>query len=389
MAKRNITLHDKYKSTTALYPKIDAKSLTPTAIEEITKITKVVVEEQVVPNPTPTGTPTELQYITINGVEYYIKEGTLVIANPTLSGTEADLTGIQIGDIKYKISAGGGSGTHLYLHNITFYKTDQETIVGVSIINSVSTAYDNINDIANWLKNNGFTSDNSKTYNCVGSGYYSSALKCYYGCCYILSSSKDSVRTFYYNSAGNGSFNTWNSDTSNLTLTDTVIDLGVASGGGGGTQVQSNWNETDTTSPAYIQNKPTIPTGISSTKELLSSVPSEVQMPSSFNVTLNSMENIDHDIEINGYVSNDAQGTTRICNYFSFKVKATNTQASGAHNLYYSNYVMAFPGDTTILYSNMQVTLYNGTYKLVGNFTKYTGSQNYYVNITSVKEILS
>lgn len=28
---------------------------------------------------------------------------------------------------------------------------------------------------------------------------------------------------------------------------------------GGGTQVQSNWNETDTTSPAYIQNKPTIP----------------------------------------------------------------------------------------------------------------------------------
>ena len=30
-------------------------------------------------------------------------------------------------------------------------------------------------------------------------------------------------------------------------------------GGGGGTQVQSNWNETDTTSAAYIQNKPTIP----------------------------------------------------------------------------------------------------------------------------------
>ena len=28
-------------------------------------------------------------------------------------------------------------------------------------------------------------------------------------------------------------------------------------GGGGGTQVQSNWNETDTTSMAYIQNKPT------------------------------------------------------------------------------------------------------------------------------------
>ena len=31
-------------------------------------------------------------------------------------------------------------------------------------------------------------------------------------------------------------------------------------GGGGGPQVQSNWTETDTTSAAYIQNKPTIPT---------------------------------------------------------------------------------------------------------------------------------
>ena len=31
-------------------------------------------------------------------------------------------------------------------------------------------------------------------------------------------------------------------------------------GGGGGSQVQSNWNESDTSSPAYIQNKPTIPT---------------------------------------------------------------------------------------------------------------------------------
>ena len=30
--------------------------------------------------------------------------------------------------------------------------------------------------------------------------------------------------------------------------------------GGGGTQVQSDWNETDTTDPAYILNKPTIPT---------------------------------------------------------------------------------------------------------------------------------
>lgn len=113
MAKRNITLHDKHKSTTALYPKIDAKSLTQEAINEITRITEVVVEEQVVPNPTPTGTPETLEYITINGVEYKVEGGTLVIANPTLAGTEADLTGIQIGDVKYKI---GGGSNQLYLY---------------------------------------------------------------------------------------------------------------------------------------------------------------------------------------------------------------------------------------------------------------------------------
>ena len=36
-------------------------------------------------------------------------------------------------------------------------------------------------------------------------------------------------------------------------------NIGAAEEGGGGQQVQANWNETDTDSPAYIQNKPTIP----------------------------------------------------------------------------------------------------------------------------------
>ena len=36
-------------------------------------------------------------------------------------------------------------------------------------------------------------------------------------------------------------------------------NIGAAEAGGGGQQVQANWNETDTTSPAYIQNKPSIP----------------------------------------------------------------------------------------------------------------------------------
>ena len=72
MAKRNVVLHDKYKSTTALYPKIDAKSLTPEAVTEITRITEVVVEEQVVPNPTPTGEEPNLDYITINNITYKV-----------------------------------------------------------------------------------------------------------------------------------------------------------------------------------------------------------------------------------------------------------------------------------------------------------------------------
>ena len=75
MAKRTVTLHDKYKSTTALYPKIDVNSLTPDAITEITRITEVVVEEQVVPNPTPTGEEPNLEYITINNVTYKVPTG--------------------------------------------------------------------------------------------------------------------------------------------------------------------------------------------------------------------------------------------------------------------------------------------------------------------------
>ena len=44
-----------------------------------------------------------------------------------------------------------------------------------------------------------------------------------------------------------------------ITIDGTTTEI-YAPTGGGGTQVQSNWNETDTTSPAYIQNKPSIPT---------------------------------------------------------------------------------------------------------------------------------
>ena len=46
----------------------------------------------------------------------------------------------------------------------------------------------------------------------------------------------------------------------NITIQNNVIS---ATGGGGGTQVQADWNETVTTDPAYIQNKPTIPSNTS------------------------------------------------------------------------------------------------------------------------------
>ena len=37
-------------------------------------------------------------------------------------------------------------------------------------------------------------------------------------------------------------------------------NIGAAAEGGGGTQVQSDWNQTDNTQPDYIKNKPTFPT---------------------------------------------------------------------------------------------------------------------------------
>lgn len=51
---------------------------------------------------------------------------------------------------------------------------------------------------------------------------------------------------------------------SNITLTTDTVNKKItisSSGGGGGTQVQSNWAETDNTDPSFIQNKPTLFSG--------------------------------------------------------------------------------------------------------------------------------
>lgn len=44
---------------------------------------------------------------------------------------------------------------------------------------------------------------------------------------------------------------------SNITITENTNDVTIAASGGA--QVQANWNETDNTDPSYIQNKPSIP----------------------------------------------------------------------------------------------------------------------------------
>lgn len=44
---------------------------------------------------------------------------------------------------------------------------------------------------------------------------------------------------------------------SNITITENANDVTIAASGS--TQVQANWNETDNTDPSYIQNKPSIP----------------------------------------------------------------------------------------------------------------------------------
>ena len=49
---------------------------------------------------------------------------------------------------------------------------------------------------------------------------------------------------------------------SNVTLTTDAVNKTItisSSGGGGGTQVQADWAETDSADPSFIQNKPTIP----------------------------------------------------------------------------------------------------------------------------------
>lgn len=66
----------------------------------------------------------------------------------------------------------------------------------------------------------------------------------------------------YVSTPGNGNGRLFFKDDGNLyALNDTGTETNLTSGSGGETNVQSNWNETDSGSDAFILNKPTIPSG--------------------------------------------------------------------------------------------------------------------------------
>ena len=178
MAKRTVTLHDKYKSTTALYPKIDVNSLTPDAITEITRITEVVVEEQVVPNPTPTGEEPNLEYITINNVTYKVPTGsgqvqsnwnetdtdspayiqnkpTIPSAQVQSNWNESDNTSPAYIQNKPTIPV----ITHKYLHHITLKSNeDYSIIITFDLITNDNTVINSFSTLISTIRDKGFTS---------------------------------------------------------------------------------------------------------------------------------------------------------------------------------------------------------------------------------------
>ena len=71
-----------------------------------------------------------------------------IIANPTLDGTESELTGLQIEDTKYKVPSGGD--IHLYRHNIyckVTFDSSNYFYIGFICYNNDSTKITNFSDI--------------------------------------------------------------------------------------------------------------------------------------------------------------------------------------------------------------------------------------------------
>lgn len=103
-----------------------------------------------------TGTGFNITHQTGGGA-YTVLDTDNTQANPTLAGTEADLTGLKINGTSYKVPSGGGGS--IYQHNVYIVNNAFTSRVAFSIVNSTSTPYTTIAEIAAAVKAVGLDSD--------------------------------------------------------------------------------------------------------------------------------------------------------------------------------------------------------------------------------------
>lgn len=159
-------------------------------------------------------------------------------------------------------------------------------------------------------------------------------------------------------------------------------NIGAAAEGGGGTQVQANWNETDTASPAYIQNKPTIPaaqvqsdwnqsdnTAVDYIKNK-PSIPYDLTDIYRLEIVVETDMTITCDVQMNCYVLNPAS------NVATLKQVGNNVSISLKKGI---NYILPVTRDTSVLSTSAitNIVFSNTTYRIfvhcyVSNFNTGT-----------------
>lgn len=148
-------------------------------------------------------------------------------------------------------------------------------------------------------------------------------------------------------------------------------------------QVQSNWNETDTTSPAYIQNKPNVVT----TKELLTTSQSYTTCSqSTTSISISSPDSGDDELEIKISIK---QGSSVLNpTTISFKTKKNQT---GTNPAVYSSYSAYLWCASTLIEC---YALFNGTTLSIGFYvcvsigsTPHDNIGDFDFKVLSVKEL--
>ena len=146
-------------------------------------------------------------------------------------------------------------------------------------------------------------------------------------------------------------------------------NIGAAEEGGGGTQVQANWNETDTDSPAYIQNKPTIPAAQVQSDWNQSdnaavdyiknkpTVPYDLTDIYRLEIAVETDMTITCDVQMNCYVLNPAS------NVATLKQVGTNVSISIKKGI---NYILPVTRDTSVLSTSAinNIVFSNTTYRI-------------------------